>query len=182
MEKTIRKAAIRLSKEAVFILLTVISAVALPQILHTAGVYFGVGALLGQMLLPMYLPVMIIGFQRGIAPGAVAGFLAPIISFYMTGMPAAAILPYITVELVATGALAGAFAGFRIFPLFRVLSVQLAAKAVRLAVLASVQLYSSGTVVASALFAGILTSHPGVVIQLVLLTLLLWKRDKNNVR
>ena len=180
MEKTLRNRVKRLSREAAFILLTLVSAVLLPQILHRAGVYFGVGAALGQMLLPMYLPVMIIGFYRGIIPGAIVGLLAPIASFYTTGMPAAVLLPYITVELVMTGALAGAFSRLKIFPLFRVLLVQLSAKAVRLTVFASIEICLNGTVSASALFAGILTSVPGLILQLVLLTLLLWRRDKRD--
>ena len=180
MEKTLRNITVKLSREAAFILITLVSAVLLPQIVHHAGVYFGVGAALGQMLLPMYLPVMIIGFYRGVIPGAIVGLVAPIVSFYTTGMPAAALLPYITVELVMTGALAGAFRGLKVFPTFRVLLVQLAAKVVRIATLAAVQIYVGGTVVSSALFAGILASVPGVVLQLALLTLLLWRKEKRN--
>ena len=74
MERTIRKTAINLSKEALFILVTVASAVILPQILHGAGLALGVGGQLGQMFLPMYLPVMILGFYRGAVPGAIVGF------------------------------------------------------------------------------------------------------------
>ena len=96
MENTIRKKAISLSREAAFILMTVLSAVVLPQILHGVGALLGVGGQLGQMLLPMYIPVLIIGFYRGPVPAAVVGLAAPLLSFALTGMPAVGILPYIT--------------------------------------------------------------------------------------
>ena len=71
MEQSIKKIALKLTKETVFILLTVASAVIFPQLLHVIGAEVGVGGKLGQMLLPMYLPVMILGFYRGVIPGAV---------------------------------------------------------------------------------------------------------------
>ena len=124
MEKTLRKTAVKLSKEAIFILITVASAIVLPQILHVAGAWLGVGGKLGQMLLPMYLPTMILAFYRGAIPGAIVGLLAPIISFSLTEMPTAALLPYITVELVATGVAAGLLRDVKLVAPIRVLSVQ----------------------------------------------------------
>ena len=50
MENTIGKRVINLSKEAAFILLTVVGAVLLPQVVHGLGVILGVGGKLGQML------------------------------------------------------------------------------------------------------------------------------------
>ena len=60
MEKSLNKVIFKLSKEAAFILITLVSAVALPQLLHTLGIGLGIGGKLGQIFLPMYLPVMII--------------------------------------------------------------------------------------------------------------------------
>ena len=177
MEKSLRNIAIRISKEAAFILLTAVSAVVFPQILHSVGALLGIGGQLGQMFLPMYLPVMILGFYRGEIPGAIAGIIAPLVSFALTGMPAAAILPYITLELVVTGVLAGAFARVKLPAVLRVFAVQVLAKAVRLSVYA-VALYSTaGTVSASALTAGILTSVPGLVLQLVVVTIVIVKKE-----
>ena len=178
MEKTLRKTIIKLSIEASFILLTVAGAVILPQILHGAGLLLGVGGALGQMLLPMYIPVLILGFYRGPASGAIVGLLAPLVSFAITGMPAETVLPYITLELVATGAVAGALSNVKLPAILRVLSVQIIAKAVRLAAFA-ISLYSAnGTISATALFSGILTSVPGVILQLGLVTYLIVKKEK----
>ena len=180
MENTIRKKAISLSREAAFILMTVLSAVVLPQILHGVGALLGVGGQLGQMLLPMYIPVLIIGFYRGPVPAAVVGLAAPLLSFALTGMPAVGILPYITVELVATGILAGVFAKVKINPILRVLSVQAAAKAVRVVVHAIALAITTGGVKASALFAGVTTSIPGIVLQLLLISYLIVEKEKRN--
>ena len=178
MVKTLRAKVISLSKETAFILLTVASAVVLPQMLHGIGALLGIGGQLGQMLLPMYIPVLIIGFYRGPIPAAVVGLLAPLVSFALTGMPAVGILPYITVELVATGAFAGVFSKTKILPTFRVLATQAAAKVVRVVVHSSVLAITVGSVKASALFAGVITSIPGLILQLIMVSYLI--REKEN--
>ena len=178
MEKTLRRTIIKISKEAAFILITIVSAVLLPQIFHGIGVLLGIGGKLGQIFLPMYIPVLLIGFYRGSASGAVTGLLAPLVSFAITGMPAETLLPYITLELVATGALAGVFAKAKLPAFVRVLSVQVAAKIIRLVAFAASLYLTNGTVAASALFSGILISIPGVVLQLGLVTYLTVKKEK----
>lgn len=180
MEKSLSKRTAKISTEAAFILLTVVSAVVLPQIFHAFGVLLGVGGKLGQIFLPMYIPVLIIGFYRGPVPGAIAGLLAPLASFLIANMPTSALLPFITVELVATGLLAGVFMSFKLPALLRVFLVQLSAKALRLFTLTVSLLVSGGTVTASALTNGILLSLPGVAIQLALLTYLIVRKEKQN--
>ena len=181
MERTLKQTAIRLSKEAAFILLTVVCAVALPQLFHGAGVLLGIGGQLGQIFLPMYLPVMIIGFYRGWIPGTIAGLLAPLFSFWMTQMPSAALLPYIALELVATGIFAGLLANAKYPAILRVLSVQVLAKAVRLGAFAFVTcLVNGNALTATALFAGIAQSIPGIALQLILVTALLMVKRKES--
>ena len=180
MERTLKKAVVNISKEAAFILVTVIGAVVLPQILHGAGVLLGVGGRLGQIFLPMYLPVLILGFYRVPAAGAVAGLLAPMASFAVTEMPAEAVLPYITVELIALGALAGVFSKWRIHAALRVLAVQAGAKLVRLAAFAVASYSMSGGVSMQTMLAGIPESLPGILIQLALVTFLVMKREEKS--
>ena len=62
----------------------------------------------------------------------------------------------------------------------RILSVQIIAKLVRLVALAVSLYMTSGTVVASKLFAGILTSVPGVILQLVLVSFLIMKKESQH--
>ena len=180
MEKILSKKMIQLSKETAFILLTVIGAVVLPQIFHVVGVWFGVGGKLGQIFLPMYIPILIIGFYRGPASGAIAGLIAPLISFALTKMPSSALLPFITVELMATGLLAGIFAKSKLPAVLRIFLVQVIAKMVRLAVVAISLYIANGAVSMGLLFNGVLTSIPGVVLQLVLLTILIVRKEKKN--
>lgn len=180
MEKTLRKSVINLSKEAAFILLTVVCAVVLPQIFHAAGVLLGIGGTLGQIFLPMYIPVLILGFYRGPVSGAVTGLVAPLVSFAITEMPSAALLPFITLELVATGLLAGIFSKVKLPAVLRVLSVQVIAKLVRLAAFAVSLYITNGTVVSSVLFAGVFTSVPGIILQLALVTFLIMKKEAQH--
>ena len=180
MEATLRKTVIKISKETAFVLLTVACAVVLPQIFHGLGVLLGVGGKLGQIFLPMYIPVIILGFYRGPVAGAATGLLAPLVSFAITEMPTEALLPFITVELIATGLLAGEIRKVKMNTTLSIFSVQAGAKMARLLAFTIVSIAKTGTVVASQLFAGILTSIPGVVLQLVLLTYLLTNREKGN--
>ena len=62
----------------------------------------------------------------------------------------------------------------------KVLSVQVIAKIIRLAVYSAALYFVQGTVVPSVLFSGILTSLPGVALQLVVVTVLIAGRKKEN--
>ena len=178
MEKSLQKTILKLSKETAFILLTVVSAVILPQIFHGLGLLLGVGGTLGQIFLPMYIPVLILGFYRGPVSGAIVGLLAPLVSFAFTEMPTKAVLPYIALELIATGALAGLFAKAKFHAVFRVLSVQVIAKIIRLVAFAIALYFTSGNISSTVLFSGVVESIPGVVIQICLLTYLISKKEK----
>lgn len=63
---------------------------------------------LGNMLLPMHLPVLLCGFICGPVWGLTVGYVAPLLRFLMFGMPV--IMPVgiaMAFELCAYGALAG---------------------------------------------------------------------------
>ena len=179
MEKTLKQVVLKFSKEGAFVLFTVCMAVLLPQLFHVGGKLLGVGAALGQIFLPMYLPVLILGCYRGAATGAVAGLLSPIVSYFFTQMPALAMLPYITAELVALGFFAGVFSKTKLPALLRVFLAQVVAKAVRIALFGAV-LAANGAFRAPALFAGIGISLPGVALQLIVVTLLILYKEKNK--
>lgn len=57
-------------------------AVLVPMLFHAAG-----GPLVGKMLLPMHLPVLIAGLTLLPGTAAAVGFLAPLVSALLTGMP-----------------------------------------------------------------------------------------------
>ena len=84
-------------------------------------------------------------------------------------------------ELIATGALAGVFTKLKMPVILRILLVQVLAKLVRLTAF-EISLYmANGAVSVAVLLSGILTSMPGVALQLVLLTVLIVRKEKRNV-
>lgn len=181
MEKTIRSKIIALSKETAILLSAVVAAVVLPQIVHGIGVLAGVGGMLGQILLPMYIPVFVIGFYRGTVSGVLTGFLAPLVSFLITGMPATTVLPYIMIELIAIGALSGLLAKSQRPALLRVTVALVGAKAIRLALfVANICFSNIGSLTASLVFGDVIRSIPGIVLQLVVVTLLLKNKEKER--
>ena len=89
-----RSAARRVSLSAVICALSVIT----PQIFHLVG-----GQVAGNAFLPMHIPVLLGGFL--LPPGAamVCGALSPVLSFFLTGMPAMPRLIFMVLELGAYG-------------------------------------------------------------------------------
>ena len=80
-------------------LAALVSAVTLPQMIHALGAAAGLGTSLGEMLLPMHLPIILAGLLAGPFAVGTAGFLSPLISFALTGMPTIAMLPFMVIEL-----------------------------------------------------------------------------------
>lgn len=74
----------------------------LPQLFHLTGIPQA-----GEVFLPMHIPVLLAGFLTGGAYGATVGFLAPLISSILTGMPAAPRLPFMIGELAVYGFVSG---------------------------------------------------------------------------
>lgn len=88
----------RITYGAVLLALTL----ALPQLFHFAG-----GGQAGSVFLPMHIPVLLGGLVLGPAFGFVLGVFAPILSFTVTGMPMAARLPFMIIELGVYGFVGG---------------------------------------------------------------------------
>lgn len=76
------------------------AAVLFPALAHTTGLPV-------RTLLPMHWPVILAGLVFGWRGGAIVGALAPCSSFLVSGMPLPMMLPAMTVELAAYGAIAG---------------------------------------------------------------------------
>ncbi len=80
----------------------------LPALVHMAGLPV-------RLLVPMHWPVILAGLCYGWRSGAAIGVLAPIVSYAMSGMPRPEVLPAMTIELAAYGAIAGiALQGLRL--------------------------------------------------------------------
>lgn len=174
MKTTLTKTRYSAGQNALFILLTIAAAVLLPQIFHAVGVLTGIGALLGQMFLPMYIPVLIVGFFAGPVAGIAAGALSPLVSFLITGMPAAPLLPYMMLELSSFGFFAGLFSRTKWNSMIKVLATQLCARGVRVLSVAAVSLMvTNNTVSITAAIESILIGLPGMALQILLIPVLM---------
>ncbi len=74
----------------------------LPQAFHLAGIPQS-----GGIFLPMHIPVLLTGFLLGPLYGVLIGFLSPVISFFLTGMPPVGRLPFMAAELTGYGLVSG---------------------------------------------------------------------------
>lgn len=158
--------------------LAVVTSVALPQLFHAVGILSGSGNLLGAAFLPMHLPVLLAALLGGPAVGLIAGVASPLISFVLSGMPAAAVLPFMTLELAGYGLAGGLLYKTKLPVIVKLLIVQLAGRAVRaLAVLAAVYLLGVQTVQVASIWNMVTTALPGIVLQWALIPLLMYRME-----
>jgi len=79
----------------------------------TAALFIAIGVVLplafhtipnaGRIFLPMHIPVLLCGLVCGFPYGLACGIITPLLANPLTGMPPAAMLPAMTVELAAYG-------------------------------------------------------------------------------
>jgi hypothetical protein len=173
---------ITVKTQALATLAAVAATLVLPQLLHAAGVVSGTGNALGQSFLPMYLPILLVGLLAGPVAGAVSGALAPLISFAISGMPPAAMLPFITAELILIGFAAGMLRDVKMPTIGKVALAQLAGKAMyALAILTAVYAFGNETVGIGNVLGSIGTGLPGLALQWVLLPLIVfWVENRKK--
>ena len=136
--------------------------VLLPQLFHLIG-----GPAAGGMFLPMHIPVLISGLLLGQYYGSSSGVLSPVISFLIMGMPAAARLPFMVVELAAYGFFSGLFRGRNLY--FRLLMAQIAGRlAYALAVALATYVLGVSDASLATVWTAVLAGLPGIVVQIVL--------------
>lgn len=155
--------------------LAVAAAVALPQLLHAIGAVSGLGTTLGEAFLLMHLSIFLVGFLAGPLAGTAAGLLSPLVSYLLSGMPGAAVLPFMTIELTVYGLVSGLLASSRLHVFFKLLIAQVLGRLVRAAAVL-IALYGFNTGIgASSILTGIVTGLPGILLQWVLVTLIMFR-------
>lgn len=149
--------------------LFIATGILLPQIFHLVG-----GSAAGKVGLPMHIPVLLAGLLLGWEYGAVVGAVTPLISFLLTGMPAAAILPIMLLELMSYGILTGIL--YRKFHLNLYISLiggMLGGRVVNaLILLICGGLLHLTVPPAVSVAAALVTGLPGIIIQLVFVPIL----------
>lgn len=187
MTNTMKKAwempRLSLKAQTMATMIAVIAAVALPQFLHTLGVAMGSGSALGEIFLPMHLPILMVGLLAGPYAGLIAGVLAPIISYSLTGMPAMAMLPFITIEVAVYGLSAGLFRNVKMPTFGKVLLAQILGREVRaVAILTAVYVLDNTMVKPVVILTSIKTGMIGIVLQWTLLVAVVYLVRKASER
>lgn len=141
--KQIEKPHLTVKAQTLATLAAVVTAVAIPQLLHVIGAVSGIGTVLGEVFLPMHFPILLVGLLAGPYAGAVSGLLGPAVSFALSGMPGHVMLPFMMIELCVYGLSAGILRDVKIPVVAKVLVSQVSGRAVR-AVAMLISIYALG--------------------------------------
>ena len=131
----------------------------------------------GQIMLPMHIPVLLCGLVCGWQSGLLCGILGPILSSTITGMPMAAILPSMVVELGVYGISCGILMSLvRTGKLYGDLYISLILSMLAGRVVSGIAkalIFAPGTSFVAWATASFVTALPGIAIQLVVLPTLI---------
>lgn len=159
--------------KTVTLALGIAAAIALPQIFHAVGLLSGTGAMLGSTFLPMHIPVFLAGFLGGPIVGLVTGAVSPLLSFAISGMPAAAMLPFMMAELAGYGLISGLLIKVKMPVFFKLVIAQVGGRALRaIAILAAIYGFGSQSVHIAQIWNMVLPALPGILLQWALIPLL----------
>lgn len=137
----------------------------------------------GNTFLPMHIPVLLCGLICGWPFGLLCGLAGPLLSSVMTGMPAAARLPGMLVELAVYGLMTGLLMKWiHTQKLYADLYISLTAALLAGKVIAGIAkalIFSAGEYSMAAWAAGyFVTAWPGLLIQLALIPAILAALEK----
>lgn len=171
---SITKTNLSVKVQTIATIVAIVSAVALPQIVHLIGRATGMGTAFGELLLPMHLPILLVGLLAGPYAGAIAGFLGPVCSFTLAGMPNATVLPFMMIELCIYGLVAGVLRKANAPVIAKVFIAQVAGRVCR-AVAVAIALYVLGTteIAVASVWNGTVNGITGIAIQLILLPIII---------
>lgn len=139
--------------------------------------------LAGPTFLPMHIFVLLAGLLFGWRAGLIVGFLTPLASYAVSGMPVLRILPQIVVELSTYGLVAGIIREkFNLRPIWSLIGAMISGRlALGLTVLSIYlivgEVYSPLGLAANpsiVVWAVINQGWPGIVIQLALIPIVIW--------
>ncbi|MDE6833999.1 MAG: ECF transporter S component [Ruminococcus sp.] len=171
----IEKPRLSVKTQTIGALIALISAVALPQIVHVIGAVSGMGTSLGEIFLPMHMPIILFGLLTGSYSAGIAGLLSPLISFALTGMPSSVMLPFMMIELCAYGICSGLLRNVKLPVIAKVLITQIAGRLVRAGAIA-VGFYAFGSQVNPAVILTSITAGLfGIILQLTIIPLAVYR-------
>ena len=155
--------------------LAIAAAVVIPQIFHVLGAVCDLGTALGETFLPMHFAIFAVGFFAGPVAGGIAGALSPLLSFWLTAMPKAPMLPFMMIELCVYGLVTGLLAEVRMPVLAKLLIAQIAGRAVRAAAILLGFYVFSSPIAPATIWTSLLPGLPGLILQWIILPLLVFR-------
>ena len=152
----------------------------LPQVFHVIPV-----ANTGNVFLPMHIPVILCGYFVGAGYGALVGAICPLLSFLFTGMPNAARLPFMIVELMAYGAASGLAyqlltkmnKTLRIY-LTLIITMICGRVAYFMGLVVAVYILGMKELSVMAVISAFVLGLPGIVIQIIIIPVIIFSIDK----
>lgn len=179
--KTLDKPHLSVKAQTLWTIGAVVGAVALPQLFHLMGAVSGLGTKLGEVFLPMHLPIILAGLLAGPYAGAIAGFLSPLVSFALSGMPSAAMLPFMMIELCVYGLASGLLRNVKLPVIGKVLIAQISGRLVRAAALLfAVYALGNDSVKLSVIWTSIASGIFGLALQWVLIPLIVFRAENGS--
>lgn len=159
------------------------AAVILPQLFHAIGALSGTGAKVASAFLPMHIPVLLAGFTCGPFVGLIAGIFSPLVSFAISGMPTAALLPFMMIELGVYGLVSGLITTAKLNSFTQLVIVQLAGRATRAAaILASIFILGNTALTIASIGEFITAGLFGIILQWAFIPLAVDKiKEKSGV-
>lgn len=134
---------------------------------YVTGHAFGLS---GAVILPMHIPIFLLGFVCGPVYGAIGGLIVPLLSSMMTGMPAVyPMLPVMMGELMIYGLLSGYFYQKVKIPLYPALIISMISGRVVHGGIFAVLLFTHNTsFTLGTITADFITGIPGTILQLLI--------------
>ncbi len=180
MEKILTTKKISVKTQVIGGFITIIAAIALPQLFHLMGQASGLGTALGEAFLPMHLPIILAGLLCGPCTGAAAGAVSPLLSFLLTGMPKIEMLPFMCIELCVYGLAAGLLRNVKMPALVKVIIAQIAGRAVRAGAILIGTSFFGSTIAVSIIWTSIAAGVFGIALQWALIPLIVYRVRGNS--
>lgn len=175
----IKKEVFSIKKQVLFTVLGIALSVILPQFFHLLGIASGTGNALGKVLLPMHLPVIFIGLFAGPWAGAITGLFGPLISFSLTGMPAAPTVPFMIAELFGYGLCAGLLRNINLPNIVKVFITMIAGRVLRmLFCILMIYVFANQNEAILSVWKSLPAGLPGILLQITLIPLVLYKIEE----
>ena len=167
------------TKKIVLTALFVALGVALPQAFHMIPNA-------GSIFLPMHIPVLVSGFVVGPLFGCLCGVFTPVLSHLIFGMPPAPILPQMICELAVYGLSCGLLWKYvkienQLAKIYVTLVGAMLIGRVVYGIMNALVFRAGAYSLQAWLSAAFVTAVPGIIIQLILIPLLIFRLQKANL-